>query len=95
MQNQHEEELLSQEELAKRKEEMLSFYTDSLPYLEAQLKYEDLLYKIDEARFKRTNIQIQYAMMLQGREEAEAEAALEKENANEESPVSERKLKKG
>lgn len=96
MQNQHEEEVLSAEELTKRKEEMLKFYTDSLPYLEAQLKYEDLLYKIDEARFKRTNIQIQYAMMVQGREEAEAEAALEKEeDANEEAPVSERKLKKG
>lgn len=96
MQNQHEEEVLSAEELTQRKEEMLKFYTDSLPYLEAQLKYEDLLYKIDEARFKRTNIQIQYAMMVQGREEAEAEAALEKEeDANEEAPVSERKLKKG
>ena len=48
---------------------MLQFYTESLPYLEAQLKYEEYLMKIDEARFKRNSIQIQWAMMMQAQEE--------------------------
>ena len=48
---------------------MLSFYVESLPYLEAQVKYETLLLQIDEARFKRSSIQMQYAMMLQSQKE--------------------------
>jgi hypothetical protein len=68
MENQQEQEL-TQEELAQRKEQMLSFYTESLPYLEAQVKYETLLMQIDEARFKRSSIQMQYAMMLQTQQE--------------------------
>ena len=68
MENQQEQEL-TQEELAERKEQMLSFYVESLPYLEAQVKYETLLLQIDEARFKRSSIQMQYAMMLQSQKE--------------------------
>ena len=68
MENQQDQEL-TQEELAERKEQMLSFYVESLPYLEAQVKYETLLLQIDEARFKRSNIQMQYAMMLQSQKE--------------------------
>jgi hypothetical protein len=30
----------------------------------SSIKYEKLLLQIDEARFKRTNMQIQYAMMM-------------------------------
>ncbi len=92
MENQQEREFTA-EELAAQKEQMLQFYTESLPYLEAQLKYEELLMKIDEARFKRTNIQMQYAMMAQAQQEAERENVEE----NEESIVAEqpkRKLKK-
>ena len=70
MENQQEREM-TQEELAAQKEQMLQFYTESLPYLEAQLQYEELLMRIDEARFKRTNIQMQYAMMMQAQQEAE------------------------
>jgi len=70
MENQQEQEL-SHEELIARKEEMLKFYTDSLPYLEAQLKYEKLLAEIDEYRFKRTQIQMQYAMMMQTQQHEE------------------------
>lgn len=66
MHNQQQEQNLTPEELAARKEEMLQFYTESVPYLEAQLKYEDLLMQLDEVRFKRTSIQVQYAMMMQG-----------------------------
>ena len=68
MENQQEQEL-TQEELAERKEQMLSFYVESLPYLEAQVKYETLLLQIDEARFKRSSIQMQYAMMLDSQKE--------------------------
>jgi hypothetical protein len=67
--NQHED--LSPEELLAKKEEMMSFYSDSMPYLEAQLKYEKMLADIDEVRFKRTQIQMQYAMMMAPEEEAE------------------------
>ena len=43
--DQQEQELdLTPEQLTERKEQMLSFYTESLPYLEAQLKYESLLH---------------------------------------------------
>lgn len=73
MENQQEREFTA-EELAAQKEQMLQFYTESLPYLEAQLKYEETLLKIDEARFKRTNIQMQYAMMAQAQHEAEQES---------------------
>ena len=73
MENQQDQEL-TQEELAERKEQMLSFYVESLPYLEAQVKYETLLLQIDEARFKRSSIQMQYAMMLQSQKEQPAGA---------------------
>lgn len=89
MENQQEREFTA-EELAAQKEQMLQFYTESLPYLEAQLKYEETLLKIDEARFKRTNIQMQYAMMAQAQQEAEQE--LDEEESTPEQPK--RKLKK-
>jgi len=68
MENQQEQEL-TQEELAERKEQMLSFYTESMPYLSAQLAYEKILLEIDEARFKRSSMQMQFAMMMQSQEE--------------------------
>jgi hypothetical protein len=78
MENQQEQEL-SAEELTARKEEMLKFYTDSVPYLEAQLKYESLLTQIEESRFKRTNIQFQYAMMMDSQKEASEKEEQEEE----------------
>lgn len=70
--NQHEQEVeLTAEELAEKKEQMLKFYTESLPYLKAQAEYEKILLEIDEARFKRTTIQYQYAMMNQQNQESE------------------------
>jgi hypothetical protein len=62
--NQNPEQELTAEQLAEQKENMLKFYTESLPYLNAQLAYEELLVKIDEARFKRSNIAYQFAMMM-------------------------------
>lgn len=61
---------LSQEELAQRKEQMKQYFEESVPYLEAQLKHETLLTSIDEQRFKRAQIGVQYAMMMQNMQDA-------------------------
>jgi hypothetical protein len=62
-------ENLSPEELAAKKEEMLKFYKESMPYLQAQFDYEELLSQIDEMRLKRTQIQMAYAQMMAPPEE--------------------------
>ncbi len=64
-----EMEQMSPEDLAKKKKEMLDFYTESIPYLDAQHKYEETLMKLDEVRFKRAQIQMQFAMMMNPPEE--------------------------
>jgi len=62
-------ENLSPEELIAKKEEMLKFYKESMPYLQAQFDYEELLSQIDEMRLKRTQIQMTYAQMMAPPEE--------------------------
>ncbi len=57
-------ENLSAEELDARKEEMKTFYDESIPYLESQLKYEKLLTDVEEARFKRANLAYQWQMIM-------------------------------
>ncbi len=57
-------ENLSPEELEARKEEMKDFYDSSVPYLESQLKYEQLLTDVEEARFKRANLAYQWQMIM-------------------------------
>lgn len=97
MENQQEREFTA-EELAAQKEQMLQFYTESLPYLEAQLKYEDLLMKIDEARFKRNSIQMQWAMMMQAQQEPEPETEGNDSDVDTDPNIPEqgkRKLRKG
>jgi len=96
MENQQEKEMTA-EELAAQKEQMLQFYTESLPYLEAQLKYEEVLMKIDETRFKRTSIQMQYAMMMNAQNEIEEEEGSDNDIDNEPSAPEQgkRKLRKG
>ena len=95
MENQQEREF-TPEELAAQKEQMLQFYTESLPYLEAQLKYEELLMKIDEARFKRNTIQMQWAMMMQTQQEQEQEVPDSDTENDPNIPVEgKRKLRKG
>ena len=64
MENQHNEEQLSPEQLEARRDEMKDFYEKSLPYLESQSKYEKLLTEIEEARYKRATMQINYASMM-------------------------------
>ncbi len=63
------QENLSPEELTAKKEEMLQFYKESMPYLEAQFQYEKMLSEIDEMRLKRTQIQMAYAQMMAPPEE--------------------------
>jgi len=100
MSNQHEEQELTQEELAARKEEMKAFYDDSLPYLESQSKYEKFLTEIEEARFRRATIQIQWANIMAAQQEQDTsdrepeEKKEEKETAEQTSPTAERKLKR-
>ena len=95
MENQQDQENMSVEQLAQRKADMLNFYQDSIPYLEAQLNYEDMLLKIDEARFKRSNVQFQYAMMMNHQEEAEKETeGSDFDIDNKELPLKKRQLKK-
>jgi hypothetical protein len=95
MENVTEERELTHEELAARKEEMKQFYIESHPYLEAQAKYEKLLTEIEEARFKRATIQIQWANIMAAQQEQEGnESEEEEESAEQPSPTAERKLKK-
>jgi hypothetical protein len=58
-----QEQQLTAEELAERKEQMYQFYTESMRYLKAQFEYEEMLLKIDAARFERIKLQMQHAMM--------------------------------
>lgn len=57
-------EELSPEQLEARRDEMKDFYEKSLPYLEAQAKYEKLLTEVEEARYKRATMQLNYASMM-------------------------------
>jgi len=95
MENQ-QEQTMTAEQLAERKQEMLTFYKESVPYLEAQLKYEQLLLEIDEARFKRSSIAYQFAMMANaGKEMPEMPEIDEDEDELRKVPVdAPRKLKK-
>ena len=89
---------LTQEELSARKEEMKQFYDQSLPYLESQSKYEKYLTEIEEARFKRATIQIQWANIMAAQQEQDTadreDDEDEKETAEQPSPTAERKLKR-
>lgn len=89
----NQEPQMSAEELEMRRQQMMEFYVSSTPYLETQLTYEELLLKLDEIRFKRANIQMQFAMMMQAPDPDEAMSSPEdlKEEINADQK---RKLKK-
>ena len=57
-------EELSPEQLEARRDEMKQFYEKSIPYLEAQAKYEKLLTEVEQARYQRATMQFQYANMM-------------------------------
>ena len=82
MEDSKNQETLTAEQMYQKKEEMINFYKDSMPYLEAQHSYEEMLCKIDEVRFKRANIQYQFAMMNAGPEEEEEETSVEEKSNN-------------
>jgi hypothetical protein len=94
MENQTEERELTREELEQKKEEMYQFYTESLKYLKAQCEYEVTLANIEEARFKRTSIQMQYAMMASQQEDAMAGSTSPEELREEIQAEQKRKLRK-
>ena len=87
---------LSPEEIEKRKQEMLSFYKESVPYLEAQLSYETLLVQLDEVRVRRIKAQHEMAYLsMTPEQEAELRRQAEEmeQNLHDKNPVKERKLK--
>lgn len=94
MENVNERPDLTPEELEAKRTEMLLFYENSMTYLKAQHDYEEMLLKIDEVRYKRASIQVQFAMMAQAQRESEEqdiEDSVEQETPQEK-PA--RKLKK-
>lgn len=89
MENPQEQELTT-EQLQERKEQMLKFYTESLPYLKAQHEYEKLLADIDGERLRRAQYNMQFAMLMQqGEEQPKQEKDVESTDENKS-----RKLKK-
>jgi hypothetical protein len=88
--NQQPEMEMTPEQLEEQKEKMFEFYKSSMPYLRAQLEYEQMLLSIDEVRFKRSSIQYQFASMM-------ANPSEEDDQEEESEPVKSegRKLKRG
>ena len=58
------EKVLTPKELAAQREELISFYTEETPLLELRANYEELITRIDEARFNRFQIQVARAQMM-------------------------------
>lgn len=52
------------EEIQKRKEELLEFYTEEMPLLQARFDYEELVTKIEETRFARFQMNVAKANMM-------------------------------
>jgi len=88
--NQQPEMEMTPEQLEEQKEKMFEFYKSSMPYLRAQLDYEEMLLKIDEVRFKRSSIQYQFAAMMANPSEED-----DQEETSEPSKSEGRKLKRG
>ena len=100
MDNQQMNQELSPEQLEERRAEMQQFYEKSLPYLEAQAKYEKLLTEVEEARYKRATMQLQYATMMaatQPQEEYDEEEGPAQEPVKPvaQAPAGGKKLKRG
>ena len=102
MKNQQMNEDLSPEELEARRDEMRQFYENSVPYLEAQAKYEKLLTDVEESRYKRATMQINYASMMAATQGSDFDIDKD-DDAEQESiskplvqePAGDKKLKKG
>jgi hypothetical protein len=95
MENQQQEEQLTAEQLEARRLEMKSFYESSIPYLESQAKYEKLLTDVEESRYKRATMQLQYANMMATQHEMEQEdLEVEVESTAKKAPAADKKLKR-
>jgi len=78
------------EEIQEMRERMQSYYENQIPFLEKQLKYENLLADIELARAKRIEMTIRIAQMTMGPQEEE----LETEQSAEPTQEKQRKPKK-
>jgi len=58
------DEKLSPEQIAKRKEQMLEFFKEQIPFLKKQKEYEELTTEIDELRTRRVRAQAMMAQIL-------------------------------
>jgi hypothetical protein len=94
MENQQGEEQLTAEQLEARREEMRTFYENSVPYLEAQSKYERLLTEVEEMRYKRASMQMQYANMMAAAQHELEQEELDKVPTEEKAPSDGKKLKR-
>ena len=59
------------EEIQEMRERMQSYYENQIPFLEKQLKYENLLAEIELARAKRIEMTIRIAQMTMGPQQEE------------------------
>ena len=75
-QNPAVEEEMNEKDFAQQKQELIEFYNDAVPQLEAQLQYEDLAADVEEARLRRLMAQMRIAqLMAPPQEEEEGEPA--------------------
>lgn len=81
----------SAEEIQEMRERMTAYYENQIPFLEKQLKYENLLADIEMARAKRIEMTIRIAQMTMGPQEEELDNGSDQDI---EPKVKERKLKK-
>lgn len=70
---------MSKEEIAQRRQEITSFYKDSIKHLKVQKEYEQLLTDIEECRAKRMQAQMFLAQSLASQEK-ELQPEEKKEN---------------
>lgn len=63
--NEHvQEEILSPEELAKRKKDLIKFYKDQIELLKPQNEYHELLATIEEAKLRRLVAMMRVAQVM-------------------------------
>ena len=58
------EEQPTPEQIEERKQELLTFYTEEMPLLQARFEYEELVTKIEETRFARFQMSVAKANMM-------------------------------
>ena len=80
------------EEIQEMRERMHAYYDNQIPFLETQLKYENLLADIELARAKRIEMTIRIAQMTMGPQAEEFENGSDSDV--DDRPKKERKLKK-